>query len=231
MIRALAIDDEGPALRRLSKMIESHHQLVLVGAADSGKEAIELIRSVTSELIFLDINLKDMSAFEVLEQVSLVFSGRVVFVTAYDEFALKAFVVGAIDYLLKPFDHDRFHRAVFRAMEREKSANVTELLQLYSSMGQERIVIREGKHEHYFSPMDIRFIRADGYHSVIHFSESKKLLRLTLKEMLRQLPKGFKRVNRSVIVNVAMIVERTQSAGGDKLKLSCGTEFRRSRSY
>ena len=117
MIETLIVDDEQPARRRIARLLSNYSELRLIGECSSGVSAIHSIQSLEPDLIFLDIHLKDMSGFEVLENVSLAHNPLIIFVTAYDQYALRAFDYFAFDYLLKPYKDKRFDLSVKKALE------------------------------------------------------------------------------------------------------------------
>src|SRR5688572_5330252 len=120
-IRVVIVDDEGPARRKVARFLAEDEQFEVVGEAETGPEAVRLIESMTPDLIFLDIQMPGLDGFEVLAAVREIPQPQVIFITAYDHFALKAFEVHALDYLLKPFDQARFGKVLDRARDHFQS--------------------------------------------------------------------------------------------------------------
>ncbi len=152
-IETLAIDDEGPALRRLQKMIHAHPLLVETGYAKSSIEAIEKIITLKPQLLLMDIQLKDATAFEVLSAVQFIFEGKIIFITAYDHYAVQAFEVEALDYLLKPFTEERFKTAVNKALDKTEATSIKKLIHLIqkqTSPESNTILIPEGVKNYFF---------------------------------------------------------------------------------
>ncbi|MEO9805031.1 MAG: LytTR family DNA-binding domain-containing protein [Reichenbachiella sp.] len=215
-IKTVIIEDEKVALRRHMKFAEENGNLELVGVAESGKKALDLITKTRPQLILLDIELKDMTAFEVLSGLKNTFEGQIIFITAYNEYAVKAFELAATDYLLKPYDKSRFDQAIQRAVEKEQYSNIHAILNLVKSspyFSNKKIEINEGAVKHLFQADEILWIEADGYYSKIHKVDSSEILvRSTLKDMESNLPDSiFKRINRSSIINTNHIIKESQN--------------------
>lgn len=206
-MKTLIIEDEGASRRRLEGIINSHPNLKLAGSASSGLKAIQLINSTPADLLLMDIQLKDMTAFEILNTIEKDFSGKIIFVTAYNNFAIKAFEVFAIDYVLKPYTDERILKAVDRISLNKKEPKKEILAILESLHFPEKICIPEGKTSHLFTPNEIVWIEADGYHSKVHFDSGNfQLIRILLKDLTQILPENFIRINRSVIINKTHVV-------------------------
>ena len=164
-IRTLTVDDEAPALRRLVKMVENHPKLDLMETARSAAEAKEKILKLNPDLILLDIQLKDATAFELLTEVQFYFNGKIIFCTAYDQYALKAFDFQAIDYLLKPYSEERFQIAIDRILKQNEKTDLTKMLQVLTEKSNfsELLKIPEGNKQ-YFIPIDsLYYVLAEGY--------------------------------------------------------------------
>ncbi len=205
MLRTIIVDDEAPSRRRIKKLLLRHPEITLTGEAQSGREALELLKQTPADLVLLDIQLKDMTGFEVLQQLQPLRFG-VVFITAYDEFAVSAFEQNAIDYLLKPYNERRFDEALIRAKTRFENRDLQQLAQLLNQLprntGSEKITIPEGKRTHLIAPHEVLFVKADGYHSQFQLLDGgKKVIRISLKHLEEILPAGFFRIGRSVIIN------------------------------
>ncbi len=204
-IRTVIIDDEAPARRRMKKLLQTRKGYELVGEAESGKQAIDIIGLQKPDLILLDIQLKDMTGFDVIKSINFN-EGAIVFITAYDSYAIQAFEENAIDYLLKPYKEDRFYEALNRVRERQNvnyEQSINELIRRISDTSSPlKIRIPEGKTTHLVDGRAIEFIQSDGYYSNIHFEDgSSKMIRISLKSLETILPFTFTRINKSVIVN------------------------------
>ena len=205
ILRTVVIDDEAPARRRLKKLVDQAAELKLVGEAESGRQAIEVIIESKPDLILLDIQLKDLTAFEVLNQLGDEHFA-VIFITAYDKYAIQAFEQNAIDYLLKPYKDDRFSEAIERAINRIQKSHqqpISELIKGLSHFASpQKIRIPEGKTIHLLDPTKVLYIKADTYYCNIQFEDqSQKMIRISLKGLEELLPDHFKRISRSVIIN------------------------------
>ena len=201
--RVLIVDDEALARERVRTLLSSAPGVTVVGECSGGREAVEAIIAERPDLVFLDIQMPDVNGFEVLEAVAPEWLPAVVFVTAHDEYALRAFDVHAIDYLLKPIEPERFTRALGRA----RAAGGQKLLDLLDAVGT-RLVIRAKGKISLLDPADIDWIEADGKHARLHVGRETHVIRQQLKRLEQRLaPHGFVRVHRSAIVNVDRIKE------------------------
>lgn len=235
-IRTLVVDDEGPARRRLDKLVREHPHLLWLDSAASGQQAIEKIETLRPDLLLLDIQLKDLLAFDVLKQTETAFTGQVIFITAYDEYAIQAFEAQAIDYLLKPYAPERFSRAIDRAIkliQTQQPFDINLLLQQLKKDQQreEMISISEGNKVHFLSKTDLIYIQSEGYYSKFHFDQHAQLIRITLKETLKHLPNEFVRINRFFIVNANKIKQLQRNQATCQLILDNGHEFSVSKRY
>lgn len=231
-IRVLIVDDEPLARQRVEDLLQREEDVELVGVAENGAEAVETIRRLAPDLVFLDVQMPGLTGMEVVKEIGPANMPVVIFVTAYDEYALKAFDVAAIDYLLKPFDDDRFEQAVARARKvivlREVDqirSRLSALLQRDSSSGEaatprqrylERIAV-EMRGQVRIVPVDqIDFITASGPYAELHVGDDKFVIRermTTLEERLD--PNDFFRIHRSTIVRLEKIDALLYNAGGD----------------
>lgn len=208
MIRVLIVDDEPLPCERIRDLLGVHPTVEVLGVRHDGASAIEAVRTLEPDLLFLDIRMPDMDGFEVIEALGPERTPAVVFVTAFDEFALKAFDVHAVDYLLKPIDARRFHTAVQRALV-EGPCRAAARSSLGGLVGRvhrdrgpaERLVLRTGARVHVV-PMDAidRFEAAQNYVRVFASGE-EHLARVTLRSLTARLDGArFVQVHRSVIV-------------------------------
>ena len=193
MIRVLIVDDEALARERVRTLLAAAPDVTIVGECSGGREAVEAIVRDRPDLVFLDVQMPDLNGFEVLEAVAPEWLPAVVFVTAYDAYAIQAFEVHAVDYLLKPIEPERFRKALARAISRG-------LLRML-------VVRAEGKLM-FLKPAEIDWIEADGKFAQLHVGKETHAVRIPLKRLEQRLTShGFVRVHRSAIVNVDRIKE------------------------
>ena len=193
MTRVLIVDDEALARERLRTLLGSERDVTIVGECSGGREAVAAIVQHRPDLVFLDVQMPDLDGFQVLEAVAMDWLPAVVFVTAYDEYAIQAFDVNAMDYILKPIEPARFKKALGRAVKRGPF---------------DRLVIRAGGKVLFVKPGDIDWIEADGKLAQVHVGRETHAVRLPLKRLEERLEAhGFVRVHRSAIVNVDRIRE------------------------
>lgn len=225
-MRTLIIEDEGAARRRLEGIVKNHSKLNLMGSAASGAQAIELIKTTEADLLLMDIQLKDMTAFEVLNKIDKDFSGRIIFVTAYNDFAIKAFDVYAIDYVLKPFTEERLLNALERSIQSATTPKKEVYAILESLHFPNKICIPEGKTSHLFENDQIEWIKADGYHCEIHTVGGKShLIRILLKDIHQLLPDNFIRISRSIILNKNYVILYRENSSETVFVLKNGKEY------
>jgi two-component system, LytTR family, response regulator len=200
-IKALIVDDEALARERVRTLLGEVAGVTVVGECSGGREAVEAILEHRPDLVFLDVQMPDLNGFEVLDAVATDWLPAVIFVTAYDEYAIKAFDVHAIDYLLKPIEPERFRKALARTSKRG-------LLSLLDQRPIDRLVIRTRGKVSFLKPSEIDWIEADGKHAVLHTGRDTHIVRHTLTRLEQRLAShGFVRVHRSAIVNVDRIKE------------------------
>lgn len=225
-IRALIVDDEPLAREKIRTLLRNHPEVEVIGEPRDGLEAVEAIRLDPPDLIFLDVQMPELDGFGVLAEVGPQTVPAIVFVTAYDEYALKAFDVHAIDYLLKPFDRERFERALARAVDliRGKPSDTDErilalLAELQANQPRkylERMVVKSGGRVYFVVAEDIDWIEAAGNYVELHVGDERHLIRWTMKTLGQQLdPADFLRVHRSAIVNIRRIKELQPWFNGD----------------
>jgi two-component system LytT family response regulator len=241
-IRALIVDDEPPARRKLRRFLRERPEIDIVGEAGDGPMAVALIESKQPDLVFLDIQMPEMDGFEVLSALRTDRVPHVVFVTAYDEHALRAFEVGALDYVLKPVDLDRFNTALDRAMEQldrwspsTPDTRLEEMLQALSSVRGylERFLVRERGHVLVVRVGDVAWIEAAGNYVRLQTKTASFLVRGTLKALEKRLdPSKFARIHRSTIVNLDRVARFEPWSHGDLLVvMENGTELTLSRRF
>jgi two-component system LytT family response regulator len=237
----MIVDDEAPARRKVRAHLESEAGFEIVGEAATGPEAADAIRRLRPDLVFLDVQMPGMTGFELIEAVGVEEMPAVVFVTAYDEFALEAFDVQAVDYLLKPYHPDRFRKALARARERierrESGAQRLEKLLQRVLPGParyvQRLLLREGERMFFVNVRDIVRVSADGNYVKVHTTSGTHQVRDTLAGVEARLdPERFARIHRSEIVNVDFVREIQPFFHGDSIViLRNGQELRLSRRY
>jgi two-component system, LytTR family, response regulator len=198
-IHALVVDDEPLARRNLTLLLRRDPDIASVIECESGMEAVEEIRRSKPDLVFLDVQMPECGGFDVLELLGNELP-TIIFVTAYDEYALRAFEAGALDYLLKPFDDARFGRALNRAKDR--------LAHYMPSRprGAERLVVKNRGQVIFLKVSDIDWIEAAGYYACVHAGSDTHVIRRTLLELEQDLgDERFIRIHRSTIVNLERI--------------------------
>ncbi len=251
-IRTLIVDDEPVARRTIRNLLAEDPDVEVIDECGGGAEAVESIRRRPPDLLFLDIQMPGMDGFDVLSQIELERISAVIFVTAYDAYALKAFEVHALDYLLKPFTDDRFREALARAkshVELREARGLAESLRAFlrGRAGTEgeaaaattakkggyltRFMVKAGGRVIFINPRDVDWIEADNYYIKLHVGGRAHLLRLSLKDLEGRLdPKCFWRIHRSAMINLDRVKELHQHPSGEYVVvLKDGTELKMSR--
>jgi two-component system LytT family response regulator len=225
-IRAVVVDDEPLARSSLKLLLQRDPEMELVGECKSGMEALAEIRRKKPELVFLDVQMPECDGFDVLEQLGSEMPAALVFVTAYDQYALRAFEAGALDYLLKPFDNARFERALNRAKERIEQRKET-------PRKIERLVIKNAGQVLFQKISEIDWIEAADYYVCLHVGTKAHLLRRSMSDVDQELEQAaFCRIHRSAIVNLERVRQLEISEdGGTDVVLNSGTRLRLSRRY
>jgi two-component system LytT family response regulator len=236
-ISCVIIDDEQLARELLREYIEQTENLTIVGEATKGKDAIEMIDDLKPDLIFLDVQMPGITGFDVLDEIT--HDPYVVFTTAYDQYAIKAFEKNAVDYLLKPIDQERFQLAVKRALERMKTEqyNVGELLRDMKTENKtsydSHIFVQKSEKLINLAVDEIMFLEASGDYTILttkndQFVSSSGIGKL--EEILN--PEIFIRVHRSTIININYLKEiEKHFNGGMIVKMQNGKSFPVSRTY
>jgi two-component system LytT family response regulator len=223
-IRVLVVDDEPLARRNVTVLLRGDSEIESVSECGSGVEAIEIVRRWQPHLVFLDVQMPECGGFDVLELLGTALPPAIIFVTAYDEYALRAFEVGALDYLLKPFDDARFHRALQRAKDKLAHYAVGQPIR--------QIVVRSPGQLLFLNVSDIDWIEAASYYACLHVGRDTHILRRTLSELEGDLGDGFIRIHRSIIVNVERIQGlELQNAGEYEVVLKSSVRLRLSRRF
>ena len=239
--RALIVDDEPPARDTLRLLLAQDAQIEVVAEGAHGQEAVAAVRRHTPDLLLLDVQMPGMDGFEVLRTLGPAAVPAVVFVTAFDRYALKAFETHALDYLLKPFSDERFATVLTRVKARLEEKRLADAGRRSSALltasdrqsALAQLVVREAGRTLVSPYGDIIWIEAEDYYVRVHTAGRRTLVRLSLKSLAGALdPSRFVRTHRSAIVNLACVRELAPLASGDqRLMLNDGTELRVSRSY
>jgi two-component system, LytTR family, response regulator len=241
-IRAIIVDDELLARKFIRRMLKHEPDWELVGEASNGREAVEAIRTQKPDLVFLDVQMPEMDGFAVLEEVGLGQLPDIIFTTAYESYAIRAFELHALDYLLKPFDQQRFRDAIRHAKERLQSRQqedgrrqIGALLKRINSKQPylERLIIKADGRITFLSTHEIDWIEADDKYVHLHTAKGARMVRQTLTAMETQLdPARFVRIHRSTMVNVERIKELQPLFNGEySLHLEDKTKLTLSRTY
>jgi two-component system, LytTR family, response regulator len=244
MIRVLIVDDEPIARAGLWALLEQDPEIDVVGECANGRAAVEALRAERPDLVFLDVQMPDLDGFGVIEELGVDEMPVVVFVTAFDEYALRAFEASAIDYLVKPFDRERFGRALRRAKsfvgQGQLAAMRSELRSLARRLGGEaaaprpggRIVLREGDKAAIVREDEIDWIESSGNYVHVHAGNERHRVRDTLVGFLSRLdPTCFVRVSRSAAVNAERVRELRGGPDGLDVVLRGGAVVPSSRRY
>jgi len=246
-IRTLVVDDEPLAREKLRTFLESEDDLEVIGEAGDGREAILTIERERPDLVFLDVQMPELDGFQVLAHLDAEAVPRVIFVTAFDQYAIKAFEVHALDYLLKPFDRERLRESVARARSeiqdgeggpkgsemREQLVDLLRDLEKERPKHPERLVIKNSGRIVFLPVAEIDWIDAAGNYVRINTGGESHMLRETMSRLEERLdPDLFLRIHRSTIVNVGRIKEMQQQFHGDYVVvLTGGQRLTLSRSY
>ena len=243
-IRALIVDDEPLARTGVQQLIDPLDDVTIVGEATDGDEAVREIAAQEPDLVFLDVQMPEMSGLEVVREMGVEDMPLTIFVTAYDQYALEAFEAHALDYLLKPIEEDRFDEAMERAREQLRRAEADTLNQQLQGLlreyadeegrdGIERFTVRSRDRIYFVDVEDVQWIESEGDYVALHDGEDAHLVRKTMKKLEEQLASDqFLRVHRSYIVNVDYIEElRPLDHGTYQLRMASGTPLKTSRGY
>ena len=229
-IRTIIVDDEPLARSNLLVLSGRDPEIEVVAQCGSGAEAVQAIRRLQPDLLFIDVQMPECDGFDVLEMLGKDLPRATVFVTAYDQYALRAFEAGALDYLLKPFDNARFELALNRAKQRIRT--IENRQPLFASR-LERIVVKSSGEVCFLKASEIDWIEAADYYACLHVGGKNHLLRRSLAELEEDLdPNMFCRVHRSSIVNLDRVQRLKVAEDGEyEILLNNGTRVRLSRRY
>ena len=245
----MVVDDEPAARRGVKLLLGDESDIVVIGEAGDGENAVKLIKKHKPDILFLDIQMPGRDGFDVLKQLDAGERPVVIFVTAFNEHALKAFEVHAVDYLLKPFDDERFKASLMRAREAVRSratlalnAKVDQLIaQFEGGVANEedaggfndRIMVKSSGEIFFLKPSEIDWIEAEGDYMKFHVGGKSHLMRETMAKLEARLdPKRFVRIHRSTIVNLDSVRKLSPSFVGEyAVVLADGTKLKLSRGY
>lgn len=236
MIRVLVADDESPARDKLQRWLGELSDVDVVSRAEDGLQAAAAIEQLRPDVAFLDIQMPGLNGLEVAAQLEQETAPLLVFVTAYDEHAVKAFDLNAIDYLLKPYDKERLLKAVTRVRDRlgDKHARAPAVATARAQTGSsERLLVPEGERLQLIDSSAIDWLEADDNYVHVHTASRKYLLRRTLQDLMSQLgEQRFARIHKSAAVNIAAVSSLTPLFKGDyEVSLRNGVMLRLSRRY
>lgn len=249
-IRALVVDDEPVARDRVVRLLQQQADIELVGQCSNGLETVTAIEQLSPDLVFLDVQMPEMDGFEVVRALEAGHVPAVVFVTAYDEYAVRAFEVHALDYLLKPFSSMRFRATLAHARDQLHRYRAGELgrklLTLAPTLWEksekpdnpsgarhERLLVRSAGRVHFVRTSEIEWCEAAGNYVRLHVGQESHLFRETMNSLESKLePRHFVRIHRSTIVNVEQIEQLRSSLGGEStVILRNGVKLTLSRGY
>ncbi len=241
-IRTLIVDDEPLARDRIKRFLRDESGISIIGECGNGEEAVVVIQNEKPDLVFLDIQMPEKNGFDVIRSLNPETLPTIVFVTAYDQYALQAFDVHAIDYLLKPFNRERLNRAVVRARQAVEHKSLGNLDARLSSLLAglksekkylERLVVKSVGRVFFLKIDEIDWIEASGNYVKLHVGRESHMIRETMNSMETKLdPDKFLRIHRSTVVHIDRIKELHPMFSGDySVLLHNGTELALSRNY
>jgi two-component system LytT family response regulator len=241
-IRVLLVDDEAPARHRLADLLSKDAQIVSILEAGDGITAVQAIQDHRPDLVFLDVQMPELDGLAVIDAVGAAQMPLTIFVTAYDQHALRAFEANALDYLLKPFSDERFEAALSRAKVRLRERSSSEfgqhVMKMLSVAPQarhplDRLVVKVSGSMRFIRVVEIDWIEAAGVYVNLHIAGQQLLYRASLQELSERLePRRFVRIHRSAIVNIESIVQLEPVSHGEfDVVLKNGARTRVSRNY
>lgn len=239
-MKVLIVDDEQPARKKIISFLKGEKDIDLILEVGNGIEAIKKIKTEKPDIVFLDIQMPGVDGFGVIQEVGADNMPPVVFVTAYDQYAINAFDVNAVDYLLKPFDKERFSKSYNRVIEKIKfkKAKTNDLKLILDEVKKERkflerFLVSVGSKYFFVAVREIIFISSAEKYVELHTAKGKYLLRDTMNNVEESLPhEKFARIHRSYIVNVEQIQEMQSWSHGDYIViLKNGEKLNMSRRY
>jgi two-component system LytT family response regulator len=227
-MKALIVDDERLARKELMKLLEEHPSIEIIGEAMNAEEAIQMVNELNPDLLFLDIQMPGKTGFQLLEELDAV--PFVVFTTAYDEFALKAFEVNALDYLLKPIQADRLSDTVSKILDKEKSKSAA-VRNADKKLGlNDQVFVKDGDRCWFVSLNNVRMFESDGNYIKVYFDNNRPMIHKSLNALDEKLDeRAFFRASRKHIINLSWVegIEQwfngglmVKLKGGDKVEVS-----------
>ncbi len=233
MKKVVIVDDESAGRKLIKEYLDDFPSLILVGQANNGVDAIKVINEFKPDLIFLDVQMPGMTGFEILPHLEEI--PQIIFSTAYDQYALKAFEVHAVDYLLKPYTKDRFHNAIQRVKTDRQVPSISPLAESLIMEKQtypERILVQSGRKLITIAVKEIQRIEADGDYSKLIINQTAFLSNYGISKLEAKLdPKSFIRVHRSSIINIHFIESVNKYTGSYDIVMKNGDIVRVSRGY
>jgi len=240
-IRVLIVDDEPLARDRIREMLKDQSEFEVIGEAQNGQEAIRFVEKLNPDLVFLDVQMPGLDGFDVLQSLGVEHLPVVIFVTAYDQHAIRAFNVHAVDYLTKPFDRKRFAEALDHAkvfLKGPKGPDTARILSILEDLRPgarylERFAIKNGETVFFVRADEVDAVEAEGNYVRLRLGNSSHLLRETLTNIEEQLnPQVFVRIHRRTIVNINRVKElQTWARGEYRVVLLTGAHYTLSRGY
>jgi len=234
MMRVLIVDDEAPARDKLRRWVGAQGDFEVAGEAADGLAAAAAIESLKPDVVFLDIQMPGLSGLEVAAQLESDAAPLLVFVTAFDEHAIRAFDLNAVDYLLKPYDRDRLEKSLQRLRERRGAAQLGNAVRTARAQtrSSERLLVPRGEQLELIEASAIHWLEADDNYVHVHTAGAKYLVRRTLADLLEQLGERFVRIHKSTAVNLAEVASLAPLFKGDhEVRLRSGALLRLSRRF
>jgi len=234
MIRALVVDDEAPARDKLRRWLAEQPDVEVAGEAEDGLAAVAAIAGLTPDVVFLDVKMPGLNGLEVAAQLEPDSAPLLVFVTAFDEHAIKAFELNAVDYLLKPYDRDRLHKTLERVRGRRAGEAGPAVRAARVQTGpSDRLLVPKGGQLQLIEAATIHWLEADDNYVHVHTAQVRYLLRRTLTDLLAQLgEERFVRIHKSTAVNLAEVAALSPLFKGDyEVRLRSGALLRLSRRF
>jgi two-component system LytT family response regulator len=230
-IRAIIADDEPLARRGIRQLLAPHGDFTIVAESRNGSEAVLALRELKPDLLFLDVQMPGLDGFDVLREIGADLMPAVIFVTAYDQFAVRAFETHALDYLVKPLEEARFSQALEHMRDRLRSAKAVDLSRKLAALlaardqerDKQRIVVPTAKGDLIIDADEVDWIEADDYYAAIHAGQGRHLVRESLASLEQRLDATrFIRVHRSAIVNIDRVRELRNERAETQLLLTSG---------
>lgn len=230
MKKVLIIDDEAPARQLIKEYLEDYPDLVSLGEANNGVDAVRLIETYQPDLVFLDVQMPGLTGLEVLEKLNDV--PEVIFSTAYDQYAIKAFEINAVDYLLKPFTRERFQKAIEKWLAKPGLQPLAEVIHSQQTNFLTKVLVPLGRKLKALPVEQIFCIKAEGDYASIQTESQAYLSNIGISDLEKKLnPNQFLRIHRSAMLNIAQIEEVEKVSHGYVVQLKNKEVLKVSRSY